>query len=262
MQFLSDWLHGIDPASWATYYKDAATLIFSLAAFTLSAWTFMQKQGEAKGALRKQLTDIIEKLHDLNVESSKSTDEKLGQQYPKNFGRLLSDQRRFLVRQAKYISEQIPRLVSPYELMVIAVGLDEIDDGSEAKKWFARATAKADNPFDEVIVRRQLARALFRSDQITEAREQFLHASKVLRGVSDREIIYTGDTFERWARLEADYGSQTQASQLLQAAKQEYSRIAAEGLRKRQMDRLAAFVAPPALDCKASPTLPTNAETG
>lgn len=240
MQYLSDWLHQIDFNTWSAHYKDAATLIFSFAAFIISAWTFLQKRGEAKSALRKQLTDMIEKLHDLNVENAKSNDEKLGLQYPKHFGRLLSDQRRFLVRQAKYIGEQIPNLVSPYELMVIAIGLDEIDDAPEAKKWFLRALAKADSEFDEVIVRRQFGRTLFRSGQIEDAREQFELASKVFKGNSDREMIYAGDTFERWGGLETDYGSKSRAPQLFGLAEQEYSRIGAEWLRKRQLDRLAS----------------------
>jgi tetratricopeptide (TPR) repeat protein len=244
MQFLTDLFHQFDLASWSSQYKDAATLGFGFSAFVVSAWTFMQKKSEAKGALRKQLTEIIEKLHDLNVENAKANDENLRKQYPKNFGRLISDQRRFLVRQAKYIAEQIPKLVSPYELMVIAIGLEEIDDAPEAEKWFRKAVSKVSNQFDEVIVRRQFGRALFRSGQVDEARKQFQLASEVLKGTSDREIIYNGDTFERWAGLETDYGSSVKASDLLQRAELEYEKIGAEWLRKRQLDRLKLTNAP------------------
>ncbi len=201
----------------------------------------MRKKGEAKGAIRKQLTDIIEKLHDVNIENAKANDKKLGEQYPRNYGRLLSDQRRFLVRQAKYNAEQIPKLVSPYELMVIAVGLEEIDDAPEAEKWFRKAVSKAFNEFDEIIIRRQFGRALFRVGQIDDARKQFQLASEVRKGTTDRQIIYNGDTFERWGGLEADYGSRTKARDLMQLAELEYKKIGANWLRKRQLDRTLAI---------------------
>lgn len=242
MQSLKDWINKMDLIELTKQFKDLVTLSFSFFAFVVSAWTFLQKRGETKIAIRKQLTDAIEKLHDINVESSKANDKKLCEQYPNNIDRLLSDQKRFLVRQAKYLAEQIPNLVSPYEEMVIAIFLDDIDDSLESEKWFRRAISRASNQFDEVIARRQYARSLYRNGQVDRAREHFQAASEALQGNTDRQLIYNGDTFERWARVEADFGSWGMARDLVQRAEHEYQKINVDGLRRKQLHRLLEFV--------------------
>jgi hypothetical protein len=143
-----------------------------------------------------------------------------------------------LVRQAAYIAKKNPRLVSPYELMIIAIGLEEIDDAPEAERWFRRAVAEASNEFDKVIVRRQYGRALFRSGQAADARKQYQAAADVLQGRSDRHLVYRGDTFERWGGMEADYGSKIETARLFFLAGTEYREIRADWMRRRQLERL------------------------
>jgi tetratricopeptide (TPR) repeat protein len=234
---LSDILSWIKTGWSEASAKDVATIAVSTLAFGISVLTLSQKTNESKVGLRKQLTDILEKLHETNVENTKANDPNFRSSYPQNYGRLISDRRRFLVRQAKYISEQIPILVSPYEMMFIAVGLEDIDDASEADKWFQRAIRKASTEFDKVIVRRQYGRSLFRNGQFVDAREQYKAALNIFRHTSDKHLIYQGDTYERWAGMEADCGDPREASRLYDRAILEYERIRADGLRERQLQR-------------------------
>src|SRR5258708_35371352 len=80
--------------------RDWITLVASLGALILPVLTLCQKSGESRLALRKQLTDLLEKLTELNTEVAKFRTKR--DDYPANYIPLLNDQRRFLVRQAAF----------------------------------------------------------------------------------------------------------------------------------------------------------------
>jgi hypothetical protein len=61
----------------------AATVVFIIGLFT-----FTQKRTEFKSTLRKQLTDYIAKIHDLNVDQGKSRAINKKGDYPPDFNRL------------------------------------------------------------------------------------------------------------------------------------------------------------------------------
>src|SRR4051812_5995225 len=92
--------------------KDWITLLASVSALIFSLLTFRQKKGEGQLALRKQLTELLEKLSELNTEISKYRSAQSKQNdYPANYVALMNDQRRLLVRQADFMSSKIPKLV-------------------------------------------------------------------------------------------------------------------------------------------------------
>ena len=62
----------------------AATVVFIIGLFT-----FTQKRTELKSTLRKQLSDNIAKIHDLNVEQGKSRAVNKKGDYPPDFNRLI-----------------------------------------------------------------------------------------------------------------------------------------------------------------------------
>ena len=228
------WVQGI----LTTAGKDFASVLISIFALIVAAMSFYQKSHEAKGGLRKQLTEVIEKIHDTNVENVKANDEKFRKEYPANYGRLLSDKRRFLVRQAKYIADQIPRFVSPYERGLIAQAFEDIDDVPEAKKWFLEAVKSSPTGFDRLIIHRQYGRFLFRTGQTDLGREQYELALKVLSGDSDRHFLYQGDTYERLAVLEVEYGEPSLAPGLFGKTLGEYNKIRVERVRLQQIQRV------------------------
>lgn len=218
--------------------KDLVTVTVSFGALIVSLAGFFQRSAEAKIGLRKQLTDVLGELHKVNVELFKSNDPMTRDKYPENFGRMISDQKRFLVRQAKHLAEQIPRLVSPYENMALAVGFDDIDDIPQAETFFAHALERTSGEFETVIVHRQYARFLFRQGRAGEARSHFQEASRILLGSTDRHLIYQGDTFERWARAEKEFGDRSKVIDLLNQAEGIFEQIGSAGGKRRQMQRL------------------------
>ncbi|PSL45452.1 hypothetical protein CLV51_104154 [Chitinophaga niastensis] len=72
-------------------------------AIIFSAVTLIQKIVESNRGLRKQLTDILEKITSINIESEKAKANSVG--FPANYQGLLNDQQRFFVRQAAYLAK-------------------------------------------------------------------------------------------------------------------------------------------------------------
>src|SRR5438105_154091 len=120
--------------------KDWITLLASLSALIFSSLTFRQKKGEGQLLLRKQLTELLEKLSELNTEISKyRIAQSKKDEYPPNYIGLMNDQRRLLVRQADFISSKIPKLIANYEYLIIAGAFDGIDQTELAEKYFELA---------------------------------------------------------------------------------------------------------------------------
>jgi tetratricopeptide (TPR) repeat protein len=235
----------------ATYIALAASTI----AFLISIFAALQKLSEYRLAIRKQLTDYISKLHELNIEQAKSKAPKKRDDYPEHFERLVTDQRRFLARQAEYMARKITGLVTPYELMVIAISLDQIDDLALAEQYFQKALAKRLDQFERTIVLRQYARFLFRNGRLEEGRKKFSDAVASGTGDTRRHIISVGDTWERWAQTESEFGDKKVCSGLLDTAEKEYSRdVGVKQSLIRRMGSLRSEIepeSPPAQDQKS-----------
>ena len=65
-----------------------------------------------------------------------------------------------------------------------------------------------------------------------------LFAVNTGKGNSPRNITYLADTFERWARAEADFGDRKQVSALLDRAQSTYARLRNSSEKDRFMDQL------------------------
>jgi len=127
----------LEPKDRVTVSIGTVALALSALSFVIAIASFRQKTREGRYALRKQLTDTIQKPLELNTEYSRSTlDES---KYPRNFGSLINDQRRFHARQAELMTGQIRRLVSKWELMLIGGAYNDIGDYEKADLMFRKA---------------------------------------------------------------------------------------------------------------------------
>jgi tetratricopeptide (TPR) repeat protein len=212
----------------------AATAVFIIGLFTLT-----QRRTEFKSTRRKQLTEYIAKIHDLNVEQGKSRAANKKGDYPPDFNRLIMDQKRFVTRQMDYLANKIRNMVTPYEWLVLATSLDDIGDQAQAEKYFKKAfLSYARNNFEKIIFARQYARFLFQIGRIEDGRRLYLFAVSTSKGNSPRDITYLADTFERWARAEADFGDRNQVSGLLDRAQSTYGRLRNSSEKDRFMDEI------------------------
>jgi len=221
--------------------KDWITIGVSSAALLVSALGYIQKSVEGKLALRKQLTELLEKLADLNTEIAKfkALDSKgKADEYPPNYIGLQGDQRRFLVRQAEFVSRRIKKLVSPYEYLLIAAAFDGVDDIYQAEYFYKRAIDTATPPLDKGIAIRSYARFLLGRARLEEGRKEYSLALDTLKGGSDHLRQTRGDTYERWADQEREWGNMEESSRLLREALREADTIDHPGRKIFQTTRL------------------------
>lgn len=225
--------------------KDWLTFTASIAAIMLSILSFRQKAHEVRLALRSQLTDLLEKLSDLNTEVAKFNyqREKKDEEYPPHYPRLLNDQRRFLVRQAAFVAAQIARLVSPYEYLVMAGAFDAVDDIFQAEHFYSVAASRASDLLDRGIAVRAYARFLFVQSRIPEGREQYARALDCFRGDVDRLKHFRGDTYERWAAQEFEWSNPTESHRLLELAIPEFESLSNPSRRRYEVERVRDLLA-------------------
>ena len=230
--------------------RDWLTLLASSAALSVSLLTYVQRSRAGHMALRKQLTDLLQKLTDLTLqaETYRALEGKPRfEEFPRNYLLLLNDQRRFLVRQAEFIAREIGALVSPYEYLLIAEAFTAVDDATQAERYYQKAVDSAGTPMDRGIALRQHAHFLGRHGRADEARIQYAGAIAAVAGDTDEVRICRAHTYARWARAEAEWGNPQEEATSLAAAEAAISTIANARRRVHEQARLAAFhEAPPA----------------
>lgn len=216
--------------------RDWLTLLASSAALSVSLLTYVQRSRAGHMALRKQLTDLLQKLTDLTLQADtyRALEGKPRfEEFPRNYLALLNDQRRFLIRQAEFIAREIGALVSPYEYLLIAGAFSAVDDATQAERYYQKAVDRAETPMDRGIALRQHAGFLGRHGQSDEARTQYARAIAAVAADTDDTRIYRAHTYARWARAAAGWGAPQEAAASLAAARAECEAIANANTRRR-----------------------------
>lgn len=220
--------------------KDWITLVASLSAVTFSALSYWQRSSAGRMMVRKQLTDVVERLTDIAAEIAKYhafPPERRQTDFPPSYVALLNDQRRFLVRQAEFLSRRIRPLVSPYEYLLIASAFDSLDDTVRAEEFFRLATDTSE-AIDKGIALRSYAQYLFGRGLVDEARQKFDKALLAFNGDSDGLRAHRGHTCERWAAQERAWGDAESREHLLKRAIGEFSRLDNPSRRSHEVARI------------------------
>lgn len=204
--------------------KDLIIISISFASFCISLITYLQKNSEGKISLRKQMTDTMEKLTDLNIEVDKSSIESEKSKYPQRYVALINDQRRFLIRQAIYISKKIGNYVSPFEYLLIAGVCDGLSMVDESEYYFKVAIKKS-RGFEKGFAERQYGRFLFRQNREVEGRVHFGKCFHHFSGSTNGAIFARAESYERWAKVEDEHGYSRDAADLLESAIDEYGKM-------------------------------------
>ncbi|MBD8544442.1 tetratricopeptide repeat protein [Oxalobacteraceae sp. CFBP 8761] len=231
-------LHAISGLFSSLLPKDWITLTASLAALVVSIISYRQKSNEGRLALRKQLTDLIEKLIEVNTKYAtfrlKPTD------FPASMAGHLNDQRRFLVRQANFLAQHLETLVSPYEHLVLAGAYDEINDLIQAESYYQRAIGSSEDPFDKGMATRSFARYLFSHApvRLDEARSHYEESVECFRGDTDRHVNYVGDTYVRWAKQELEWNNFGEGTRLLLKALTVFEQLANPTRKRVELEKV------------------------
>jgi tetratricopeptide (TPR) repeat protein len=239
MEWLSrftEWANSLQIKDNVTIYISAVALAIAIINFFI---TVRQKKKEDQRILRSQLTDVLAKIVSLNLENAKlPPHDLLPPGTPSNIKAFFNDQRRFLVRQAVYIIDQLEPPVGSFEYLMIAVTYDYIDDVSSAKRYFELALQRAEDDINRGIITRSFARFCFSQGEHASARGLFDKAIEIFSGDSDRMKENRGETFYRWAKSEFEWGFSENAEDLFKRARKEFESKLNRVTKERSLSRL------------------------
>lgn len=229
-------------------FKDVTTLVVSFCALALSAQSYFQRKSENQLSLRKQLTEVLEKITSRNTEIAKFRNLKSKDGFPDNYDRMLNDERRFFVQQATYLADRIATLTSPYEYLLIAWALNETESVDQAEAYFCKALQLKNTDMEKARIERAFGQFLFAQGRAKEGRIHFQCAAASVVGSSDVELSFRGNTYERWATLEGTFGQATEAEDLLRQAAKLYEGYKHPARRNQEILRVEALLTPKSVD--------------
>src|SRR6266481_3523677 len=157
------------------YIAIGAALI-STCSLTVSYITWRQKSSEAERTIRGQITDVIGKLDAVFAEWDKlifENAEKKSDPYFVGRRSFLNGQKRFLARQALYLMDYVPDLVTDFEYNRVADAFCSIGDYDQANDLYKQSIEAAKQPNYKANCTRAYARCLFGQGRINEGRANF-----------------------------------------------------------------------------------------
>lgn len=222
--------------------KDKITLTLSISAFCLSIYANVNSEkksvDERQRTIRGQLTDVLGKLTSLQLEAAKLKHEAKDQEYLSSVSGVLGQQNGFLLDQAVYLSEQIPDLVTTYELNTIALANFNAGNYLVAEKYYKKAIDLAPNDLYKSLAVRSYAASLYPQGRLKDGRENFRKALE-LRGEDNMVKSTNGFTYQMWALNELHFArAPEKAGEYFENARKEYSSIDADFIRNMALANL------------------------
>jgi tetratricopeptide (TPR) repeat protein len=219
------------------FIKDPAAVIISSLALIVAALGYLQRSFETRIAKRRQLSDALLGLTQVNLELEKTRSASDAVRTFSPIVGILNDQRRNLVRQAAFLIDRLPSDVSTPEFLTLAWAFNAIDDAFEAERSFIRAVAVAPDDINRCIALRSYARFTFAEGDFEGGRGLYRRAVAVVSSPIDRQRHYYGETMERWAVQEAEWGDPERAAALLAEAVEKYRSISHPTMQDRNIAR-------------------------
>jgi tetratricopeptide (TPR) repeat protein len=216
--------------------KDWFTLLGTALAVTVSFLGYRRSGVESRRSLRKQFTDILQQLINLNIESAKSRQAIQAGQYPRHYARLINDQRRMLVVQASELADRISDQITSFEYLLMGHVFNAVDEMQMAEDYFRRAT-ETDNLLHRGFALRALGEFFLAQQKFDEGREHFSASVDCYAGTLDRFIGYRAITYEAWAEGEKRW-SVAEWKKRLQEARDEYAKLQDQARSKTELERI------------------------
>lgn len=221
--------------------KDYITLGLSLSAFIVSLVSLLLKGPENRRTIRNQLTDALSKLNAVNAEARKLSIEKAAERYSPQVNGMFSffnDQRAFLVRQAVFLADQIPKHVSDIEYGLIARALGHSGDHILALTYWSKSIDAAKDSTQRAMKIRGFAAYRFEQGDLVGGRECMEYSIKLTGEKDDFHKHTAGETYQRWANLEKDHGDTLEFDRLRNCARKIFISIESKSLRNHGLSIL------------------------
>lgn len=205
--------------------------------------TLHQKKYEIERTLRNQITEVIEKLVSVALEHDKiwfDSGKLKNDPQQQALRARLNDQRRFLVRQAVYLIKQKPKLISDIEYLTVAEAFSHLRDYALADIYWKKAIQASPDDYYKSTNLRNYARFVFSQSSPEMGRQLYQESLSLLSKNSDRDRYLKGETYQRWALMESEFGFLGEAERLFDLSKVTFEKIGDKRWSRHMLSNLEA----------------------
>lgn len=225
--------------------KEKLTIPLSLVALLVSVLSatisYQLQKSDSQRSARTQLNNSINELINLNARNNalwnvpeEARDIGFYQQLSTNSQTAAS-----FTRQAVYLAEKNPELVTDIEFSNIAMGLVIVGDTTLAETYWQKAVDASPSDFYAVVNLRGYADFLFREGNHEKARDSYRKALKVFNNDTDKNKATNGYTYQMWMASERTAGFLEESMQHYERAKNLYESISFTLMREHNLGGLS-----------------------
>jgi len=199
-------------------------LVLSVTSATIS---FQLQKADSQRTAREQLSNTVTELIDLNAKNAtfwSTPEEQRDNLYYQQLS-IISQKAASFSRQAVYLANSNPSIVTDVEYVTIAQGLVIVGDNLLAESYWRKAVEASPSNFYKVINLRGYADFLFRQGNQELAREKYREALKIFNNDTDYNKATNGYTYQMWMNNEFQSGFPQEAEKLFKRAKILYESI-------------------------------------
>lgn len=199
----------------------------------------MQKNKETKRAIRKTLTDTLESISKINIETTKlltSKENDNDSEVSITLRRIYNSQRRVLIAHADFLILRYDKLATEIDCNILAGAYATIGDQDKAEFFWKKTVDKSISLPIKVMNLRGFGTFLFSHGKEERARKIFNEAISLNLIENDQNKIILIDTCLMLCDLETDFGGKEKYEASLTKAIELWSTITNPG-RKEEMFR-------------------------
>ncbi len=188
---------------------------------------FHLQSSDSQRSAREQLSKTVAELIDLNWENNSlwsTAPENRNTTYYQKLSSI-SQVAASITRQAVFLVNSYPEMVTDVDYVTIAQGLTIVGDNLLADTYNQNAIAKSPSDFYRIINLRGYADFLFRQGRHESAREKYQEAVKVFNNDTDINKATNGYTYQMWMNSEFYNGFPAEAESHYQRALGIYNTI-------------------------------------
>jgi hypothetical protein len=228
--------------------KDVVTISISGIAFLLALGTFFfnvfHKYRDNQRAIRKEVTDVIKELVEVNLSFAKLNNELIGKPI-NNFlidqRRAYNSRRRYLIEHGVFLIRKVPRLVSDIDYVILANACMHNGFLERSEDFWLKAIGKSITHYSKALNLRGHAQFQFHSGNPEKGRALYNESIDTIENdPSDINLETISDTILFWAKMEYDNNEQQKASDLFQQSIVYANRIINNSRRSNMLNVLKA----------------------
>ena len=242
--------------------KDYIIVITSGCALTISLIslivTLVQKNRETKRTIRKNLTDTLENISKINIETTKlnrSNENNLDLETKIQLRRNYNTQRRILVAHADFLIEKHDRIAQEIDCYLLANAYFIIGAIEKAEFYWEKTILKSINPSIEHINLRSFGVFLFHNGDIHRGREIFTEATNQKLSKNDANKFLLSDTYLILSELEGSYDNKKMSELNLTKAIEVAATIINKVKRNEMQERIRQRLPKSEISIQEAPTM-------